>query len=156
MIRLCALGYVPTRKHNSYDRLFDSTFDCRRNRHCGNVHDRLWSFPFAQVIFVSTASEGRYIAGNQRTSTNHIQETLRSGGTRTDSDWEMLILALSRAWYEVVGTDKESKLQSIATCTEVIAAMENGLVMAHAGLRRRREMDFGQLRGIPEQSGEWG
>ena len=86
---------------------------------------------FAQVAFQDISSQDRYIGSQLRLLTNHIFATLRLGGTRTDSDWNRLMEQLKKAWEDVVGTDVG--LNSLVIETDVAAAMENGIVISHAG-----------------------
>lgn len=109
------------------------------------IHSTRFSTPrlFVNVKFTDIANTTLYIGGKKRTK-SHILAHVRTGPSRSNSDFNALCSDLSAAWDEIVvplpkikrsapDTDEERKLYSVFVLGDIVAGMEAGFEIPAAG-----------------------
>ena len=100
---------------------------------------------FVNVRFVQLSATDDIYVGGQRRPNNQIVANVRSGPSRTQSDWDALCEAIQKAWEEVVvvnaaprakgagGGEEELELRAIFLMGSPLGGMEAGVPMPVAG-----------------------
>ncbi|RAH81328.1 hypothetical protein BO86DRAFT_287976, partial [Aspergillus japonicus CBS 114.51] len=99
-----------------------------------HIHTRQFTTPslFVNIKFVDARNQHNYIAGKER-SINRIIAYVRTGGSRTQTDFEETTLRIAEAWDRIVNEDKaagkEQELSRVFVMGAIVAGLEHGVLL---------------------------
>ncbi|KAB8068797.1 hypothetical protein BDV29DRAFT_162041 [Aspergillus leporis] len=102
------------------------------------THTRKFTTPsaFVNAQFTEISQHHNYVAGKEST-TNRIIANVRTGATRTATDFDELAQSIQNAWDRIVNKGeaeaKKGELTRVFVMGSITAGLENGLLLPRAG-----------------------
>ncbi|MCJ1305423.1 hypothetical protein MMC08_008237 [Hypocenomyce scalaris] len=124
------------------------------------IHTRAFTTPslFVNIRFTNVAQQVTYVGGKPKRA-NRILASVRSGGGRSNDQFEKICKDITEEWDSIVGTSApEYKLRAVFVLGTITTAMEAGFMLPQAGddviWMKANRAEFKKLAGEKESEGD--